>query len=71
MSLCDVLRIGGSYTFQIRKKTVRDFAIHYGNVDDKYIIAGYADCVVRVFDAEFGICVLECEGHNDEIYSVL
>ena len=26
--LCDVLRIGGLYTFRIRKKTVRDFAIH-------------------------------------------
>jgi len=28
MPLCDVLRLGETYTFRIRKKTVRDFAIH-------------------------------------------
>jgi hypothetical protein len=28
MPLCDVLKIGKTYTFRIRKKTIRDFAIH-------------------------------------------
>ena len=40
------------------------------SLDDNYVVSGYGDNILRIWDAETGYCVQELRGHDDDVYDV-
>lgn len=71
MPLRDVLRIGDTYTFRIRKKTTRDFAIHnnMGFVKlEKWKAEGDSVYSINYVVSEAGNLTLSIQGETDNMW---